>query len=99
MFPSPESSLTGGTFGEEWWDDLFGSMAGLSSMVVVAPSTNFTYEAAWRLWTQWRLVVVHESVYLDMELGEEAVAREIATYMAHLYFLVERKYQRSKGNW
>ena len=86
MFPSPASSLTGGTFGEEWWDDLFGSMAGLSSMVVVAPSTNFTYEAAWRLWTQWCLVVVHRSVYLDMGLREEAVAREIAKCVAHLYF-------------
>ena len=87
-----------GTFGEDWWDDLFGSFAGMLSTVGVAPSTNVTYEAAWRLWTQWRLVVVHESVYLDMELGEEAVAREIATYMAHLCFLVELKYQRSKGN-
>jgi hypothetical protein len=31
-------------------------------------------------------VAVHRSVYLDMELGEEAVAKEIAKYMAHLYF-------------
>ena len=31
-------------------------------------------------------MAVHRSVYLDMDLGEEEVAKEIAKYMAHLYF-------------
>ena len=70
--------MAGGTFGEEWWDDLVGSIAGPLPTVGVAPLTNVTYEAAWRLWAKWRLAVVHKSVYSDMELGEEAVAREIA---------------------
>ena len=92
-------SLGRGTFGEEWCDHLFASLAGLLSTVGVAPSTNVTYEFGRRVWTQWRLLVVHRSLHLVMELGEEAVARKIAKYMAHLDFLVAIQYRRSKGNW
>lgn len=54
---------------------MFGSLAGLSSTAGEDLSTDVTYESARCLWMQWGLDAVHRSLYVDMELGEEAVAK------------------------
>ena len=47
----------GGQFGGSWWDRVFGDLAVLLSTIGVAPSTQATYSAAWRMWVEWRQVV------------------------------------------
>ncbi|CAM9689179.1 unnamed protein product [Laminaria digitata] len=78
--------MAGGKFGGDWWDGVFRGLAVVLSKVGVAPSTNATCSAAWKMWVKWRQDVVKRSAYLDVELGEELVAEEISKYLAYMYF-------------
>ena len=78
--------LAGGKFGGEWWESVFGDLAAILSSVGIAPSTYATYAADWKMWVEWRQTVVRKGTYVDMSQGAEAVAVEIAKFMAYFFF-------------
>ena len=65
---------------------MFGDLAVLLSTIGVAPSTNATYSAAWKLWVEWRQVAVQKGVYLDVAMGEAAVVVELVKYVGCLFY-------------
>ena len=65
---------------------MFGDLAPILSSVGIAPSTYATYAADWKTWVEWRQTVVRKGAYVDKSQGAEAVAVEIAKFMAYLFF-------------
>ena len=48
---------------------MFGDLAVVLSKVGVAPSTNATDAAAWKMWVNWRQDVVKRRISLNANLG------------------------------
>lgn len=83
--------MAGGEFGGELWEGVFGDLAAVLSRVGIAPSPYATYAADWKLWVEWRQAVVWKGPYVDVSQGVEAVADEIAKFMAFLVFARKNK--------
>ena len=76
---------------------MFGDLAAILSSVGIAPSTYATYAADWKMWVEWRQTVVRKGAYVDMSQGAEAVAVEIAKFMAYLFFARKNKMSTVAG--
>ena len=78
---------------------MFGDLAAILSSVGIAPSTYATYAADWKMWVEWRQTVVRKEAYVDtsMSQGAEAVAVEIAKFMAYLFFARKNKMSTVAG--
>ena len=79
-------------------NDVFGSLAGLLTTVGVTPSTKVNLELSGVCGRSGvRLLCIEAYVWTYMVLGEEAAAREIAQYMAHLLFSPGNKASTVEG--
>ena len=76
---------------------MFGDLAAILSSVRIAPSIYATYAADWKMWVEWRQTVVRKGAYVDMSQGAEAVAFEIANFMAYLFLASKSKMSTLAG--